>query len=270
MISPAFSANLALLTAELAPFNFGATFFEGFLSFASPCVLPLVPGYLSFISGVTVAKAVNPNGNEKGELENHIQLGLNDTCRVIIATLVFIAGFTTVFIAIFGLAYTLSDLLGADLKPWIQTIAGLAVIVMGLHFTGLFKLKILNLEKRFQLSKLTRSTNLLGAFAVGAAFAAGWSPCVGPLLGTALTTAIDSQSTLVGVSLMLIYSAGLGIPFLLAGIFMSRLLGFLSRIRRHYQLIEFASGLLLLLVGLMIITNNMTELTRTLARFQAR
>jgi cytochrome c-type biogenesis protein len=256
-------ATLAAPTVQVAPVNLAATFLEGLLSFGSPCVLPLVPGYLSFISGVSVARAVEARADDPAAL------GWSDTRRVLAAIMCFIAGFTVIFIAIFGLTYTIADLLGADIKPWIQVIAGLAVIVMGLHFIGLFKLKFLNLEKRFHFNNANKPVGLIGAFLVGAGFAAGWSPCIGPFLSAALTNALDSQSTLSGVGMMLVYSAGLGIPFLLAGLFMNRLLGFIARVRRHYQVIEFASGVLLLLIGFLIISNNMTEITRTLGRLQS-
>ncbi|HEX2915232.1 MAG TPA: cytochrome c biogenesis protein CcdA [Chloroflexia bacterium] len=265
------SESLAVLSslnapvAAATPVNLAATFAEGLLSFGSPCVLPLVPGYLSFISGVSVAK-VATGGSESGK---PAQLSWSDTGRVVATTGVFIAGFTLVFILIFGLTYTITDLLGTDIKPWIQTIAGIAVIIMGLHFIGVFRLGFLNLEKRLHLTHANKPAGFVGAFLVGAAFAAGWSPCVGPFLSAALTNALDSESTLSGVGMMLIYSAGLGIPFLLAGIFMSRLLGFIARVRRHYQLIEIASGALLLVMGVLIITNNMTEITRTLGSFQS-
>ncbi|MDB5080694.1 MAG: hypothetical protein JWP00_2618 [Chloroflexi bacterium] len=255
-------SNLAAPVAQVAPVNLAATFLEGVLSFGSPCVLPLVPGYLSFISGVSVARAV------EARVDDPSPLAWTDTRRVLTAITFFIAGFTTVFIAIFGLTYTIADLLGTDIKPYVQAIAGLAVIVMGLHFIGLFKLKFLNMEKRFHFNSTNKPVGLLGAYLVGAGFAAGWSPCIGPFLSAALTNALDSQSTLSGVGMMLVYSAGLGIPFLLAGLFMNRLLGFIARVRRHYQIIEIASGVLLLLIGFLIISNNMTEITRTLGRLQ--
>ncbi len=259
----AFLPELIAPVGQIAPVNLAATFLEGLLSFGSPCVLPLVPGYLSFISGVSAARAVEARS------EDPAPIGWSDTRRVLAAIGFFILGFTAVFIAIFGLYYTLADLVGTDVKPFIQVFAGLAVIVMGLHFIGLFKLKFLSFEKRFHFTAANKPVGLVGAFLVGAGFAAGWSPCIGPFLSAAMTNALDSKSTWSGVGMMLVYSAGLGIPFLLAGLFMSRLLGFIARVRRHYQVIEIASGLLLLLIGVLIITNNMTELTSALGRLQS-
>jgi cytochrome c-type biogenesis protein len=259
-------ASLNAPLAQTAGVNVPATFLEGLLSFGSPCVLPLVPGYLSFISGVSVNRAATAAGPE---MDKYASMSWNDTRRVVAAALAFIAGFTTVFIIIFGLATVITNLLGADIKPWIQTIAGIAVIVMGLHFIGVFRLGFLNMEKRFHFNGLNKPAGLVGAFLVGAAFAAGWSPCVGPLLGAAMSSALYYNDTFGGAGLMLVYSAGLGIPFLLAGIFMNRLLGFMARVRQHYKIIEIASGVLLVLVGILIITNNMTQITRALGALQS-
>lgn len=253
--------SVGTVAAQSGGFNVAATFVEGLLSFGSPCVLPLVPGYLSFISGVSVA-AVSKQNRDKPAL------GWQETMKVVPPILCFIAGFTTIFIALFGLVAFLTDILGPDVKLWVQLIAGAAVIIMGLHFLGVFRLGFLNMEKRFHFNSANKPAGLVGAFLVGCAFAAGWSPCVGPLLGSAMTKALNNDDTVGGVGLMLVYSLGLGIPFLLSGIFMTRLLGFIATVKKHYQLIEIAAGVLLILVGILIITNNMSELTRQLGRFQ--
>jgi cytochrome c-type biogenesis protein len=253
---------LAQLGVTGTGFDVAATFFEGLLSFGSPCVLPLVPGYLSFISGVSVAKLNAQSGDKP------VTIGWNDTIKVMPPILSFIAGFTAVFIAIFGLVAFITTLAGQDIKVWIQLIAGAAVIIMGLHFLGVFRIGFLNMEKRFHFNSATKPAGLVGAFLVGCAFAAGWSPCVGPLLGSAMTKALNNEDALGGIGLMLVYCAGLGIPFMLAGLFMTRLLGFIATVKRHYRVIEFAAGLLLIIVGILIITNNMTEITRQLGRLQ--
>lgn len=266
-------APVAVPAVQNGSIDLLATFTEGLLSFGSPCVLPLVPGYLSFISGVSAAGMVSrslPRATVTGtNAVKSIRKPGADTQRVIVATLAFIAGFTAVFITLFSLTYLLTDLLGQDLKIWIQLSAGIAVIIMGLHFIGVFKLGFLNLEKRFHFSPGNKPVGLLGAFLVGAAFAAGWSPCIGPFLGAAISKSLDSADVWGGIGLMLVYAAGLGIPFLLAGIFMNRLLSFIIKIRRYYHLIEIISGIVLLIVGILIITNNMSELTRTLGRLQS-
>ena len=250
--------HLAAPLAETKSLDWFSGFAEGVLSFTSPCVLPLVPGYLSFISGVSVARVATGDGMTG----KPAALSGSDMRRVIVSILFFIAGFTAVFITIFALANVLFDLLGADVKPWIQIIAGVAVIVMGLHFLGVFKLGFLNMERRFHLAPDAKPVGMFGAFLVGAAFAAGWTPCVGPFLSAATNQALSAGDAWGGAAMMVVYSAGLGIPFLLAGLFMSQLLGFIARIRRHFQLIEIVSGLLLIVVGALIITNNLTQINR--------
>ncbi len=258
-------SNLLLLAAPLAetkPTDVLTGFLEGILSFTSPCVLPLVPGYLSFISGVSVARVATTMG-ENGK---PARLDGVDIRRVVISTLFFILGFTVVFVSIFALANLLFELVGTDVKPWIQVVAGIAVIIMGLHFVGLFKIGFLNMEKRFHFEAGSKPVSLVGAFLVGAAFAAGWTPCIGPFMSAATDQALNAGNIWIGAGMMVVYSAGLGIPFLLGGIFMSQLLGFIGRVKRHFQLIEIVSGLLLVVVGVLIITNNMTELTRLFNR----
>ena len=251
-------AQIAAPVAQVKSVDWLAGFGEGVLSFTSPCVLPLVPGYLSFISGVSVARAATTGE----QADRPAGLSWADTRRVLTSILLFIAGFTTVFIAIFALADVLLNLLGADVKPWIQIIAGVAVIIMGLHFLGVFKLGFLNMEKRFHVAPDAKPVGFVGAFLVGAAFAAGWTPCVGPFLAAATNQALGAGDAWGGAFMMLIYSAGLGLPFLLAGLFLTQLLGFIARIRRHFQLIEIVSGLLLIVVGLLIVTNNLIQINK--------
>ncbi len=247
----------ALQAAQTIPVDVVATFFEGLASFIAPCVLPLVPGYLSFISGVSVTRAAS---NDKT-----VTLSWADTRRVLLATLFFIGGFTLGFIVLFGIYDTLAEALG-NFKPVMQFIAGIIVIIFGLHFLGVFRIGFLNLEKRMSLR--SKPAGFAGASLIGFAFAFGWSPCVGPFLTAAITNASASESFWSGVALMIIYSAGLGVPFLLAGLFMNRFLGFMARIRRHFATIEFASGLLLILVGLLILSGNLTKLSELFNTFR--
>ena len=251
-------SHIALLVAQSASSpNLVTGFFEGILSFTSPCILPLVPGYLSFISGVSVARAaVGANADGSAQLDRV------DIRRVVTATLFFVAGFTAVFIIIYALTDVLYNLLNADVKPWIQVVAGVAVIIMGLHFLGIFKLGFLNVEKRFHFTAANRPAGLIGAFLVGAAFAAGWTPCIGPFISAATNEALNAGDVWGGAAMMIVYSAGLGVPFLLGGLFMSQLLNFIGRIRRHFQLIEIVSGLFLILVGILIVTNNLLAINR--------
>ncbi|MEI7556582.1 cytochrome c biogenesis protein CcdA [Candidatus Chlorohelix sp.] len=262
-----------------------ATFFEGLLSFLAPCVLPLVPGYLSYISGVSVAKAArtvkNPaiavsagSGNSGAvaletnpiEAEQEIaQISGADIRRVLFSSLLFVAGFTTIFILFFGFFNLITDIFG-DIRTPVRIAAGLLVIFFGLHFLGIFRIGFLDMERRFNLNRIKRAS-YIGAYFLGGAFAFGWTPCVGPFLTAAIFTAEQSNGW-EGATLMLVYSAGLGIPFILAGLFFNRMLGFIARLRRHYQIIEIASGILLLLVGLLLITNNLSAITQELSRFR--
>jgi cytochrome c-type biogenesis protein len=260
--------------------NVIATFFEGLLSFIAPCVLPLVPGYLSFISGVSMSRLANVQtrvpveaavgggeaalvmGGQPGEQSEPEKLSGEDTRRVLFSALLFVAGFTTIFILFFGLFNFIIDTFG-DIRLPVRIVSGLLVIVFGLHFMGVFRIGFLNMEKRLNLNGVKRAS-YAGAYLLGGAFAFGWTPCVGPFLTAAVFTA-EQGSTLEGISLMLVYSAGLGIPFILAGLFFNKFLGFMARIKRHFQIIEIASGLLLVLVGILLITNNMTVLTQQLS-----
>ncbi len=242
--------NSAPVIQTATSLNVVATFLEGLASFVAPCVLPLVPGYLSFISGVSVARAASD-----GKMA---AITWTDTRRVLIATLFFIGGFTLGFIALFGIYDTLVEVFG-NFKPVVQFIAGIIVIIFGLHFLGVFRLPFLNIERRLQITN--KPVGLATASLVGFAFAFGWSPCVGPLLTTAILTASASESFWSGIALMIIYSAGLGVPFLLAGLFMNRFLGFMARIRRHFHIIEIASGVLLIVIGILILSGNMTKLS---------
>jgi cytochrome c-type biogenesis protein len=235
---------------QTAPVDIAATFLEGLASFVAPCVLPLVPGYLSYISGVSVSRVAND--------EKVATITWSDTQRVLIATLFFIFGFTLGFIAIFGIYDTLTESLG-NFKPVMQVIAGIIVIIFGLHFLGVFRVGFLNMERRLQFKN--KPAGLLGAGLVGFAFAFGWSPCVGPFLAASITNASTSESFWSGILLMIIYAAGLGVPFLLAGLFMNRFLGFMARLRRHFHIIELASGILLILVGVLILSGNLTKLS---------
>lgn len=254
-------------------FNIVSTFLEGLLSFTAPCVLPLVPGYLSFVCGSSIVRKTTPvlATADAGEVATKVKMvekvekvETASISLIVTRILTFIGGFTVAFVVLFGIYDVLTTIFG-DFKPLIQVIAGILVIIFGLHFMGVFRLPFLSIEKRLHLQK--QPASYLGAFALGFAFAFGWSPCVGPFLTTAITQASNDQtgtfggSVLPGIALMIIYSAGLGVPFLLAGLFANRFLKFMARVKRHFQVIEIASGVLLILVGILIITGNMTALS---------
>jgi cytochrome c-type biogenesis protein len=210
----------------------------GALSFLSPCVLPLVPPYLCFITGASL--------EELGE-----RTSSGTARRAIGPAVLFVLGFSTVFILLGATASSAGQLLRANL-PWLAQVAGLFIILMGLHFLGLFKVGVLNRELRYQQDN--RPAGLLGAYAVGLAFAFGWTPCIGPVLATILALAASEDSVARGAMLLGVYSAGLGIPFLLSAAAVGSFLGFLAQFRRHLGKVEKAMGVLLVLAGVGFLT----------------
>ena len=219
-------------------------FAAGVASFISPCVLPLVPGYISFISGVSLEQ---------------LRQDQTESVRrsVILTSLVFIAGFSTIFILL-GASATYAGRFLLQNKILFNRIAGIVIILFGLHVAGLFQIKFLNYEKRFNMNR--KPVGVLSAFFVGLAFAAGWTPCIGPILATILIVASNQESSVQGILLLTSYSLGLAIPFFLTAIALNSFLGFFSWLKRHYRAIEYASGALLVVVGLMVITNQFTRL----------
>lgn len=224
--------------------SFGAALVAGVASFLSPCVLPLVPPYLVFITGVSLE-----------ELTDDAAAGLaGNRRRVLMAALMFVLGFTTVFV-LMGASASYAGQLLRVWAPVLAKVAGLFIIIMGLHFLGLFKIGLLNREARYQ--QTANPASLIGAYGVGLAFAFGWTPCIGPVLATILTLAASEQNVAQGASLLAVYSLGLGIPFLIAGASVGGFLRFFQRFRRHMLLVERIMGALLVLTGLMFLTGAM-------------
>jgi cytochrome c-type biogenesis protein len=220
----------------------------GLLSFLSPCVLPLVPSYLSFVTGMTV-----------DDLQEH-----GPERRVLLHAGLFVAGFSAVFMVLGASA----SFLGAFLQlwdVWIARIGGAIIVVLGLHLMGVLRIVPLLRERRVQLSD--KPAGHLGTLAVGAAFGAGWTPCIGPVLGAILTLAGTSETVWSGVGLLGAYSAGLAIPFLLSALALDRFLATFARFRRFIPVLEKGSGVLLVILGLLLITGSFTVLTGYLARF---
>jgi cytochrome c-type biogenesis protein len=220
-----------------------AAFLAGLFSFISPCVLPIVPGYLSFISGVNVAQF--KQGGAPGDLVR----------RVVLTSLVFVLGFSTVFVAL-GAAATLVGSLLQEHKKALGMIGGVIVIVLGLHTMGVFKISWLLSEKRANVQ--SKPLGLLGAYVVGLAFAFGWTPCIGPILGAILLYASQQETVGQGVVLLSAYSAGLGIPFLLSALAVNWFFKASGGLRRSMHAVEVASGVLLVGVGLLLVTDRLT------------
>ncbi len=216
-----------------------AAFLAGLLSFLSPCVLPLVPPYLCFITGASLEELTR---RDKAEVSYRL---------VLMPALLFVLGFATVFVA-FGATASAAGQLLRDHMTLLAQIAGVAIILMGLHFIGVFRLGLLNREFRYMQAK--RPVGLFGAYGIGLAFAFGWTPCIGPVLAVILAIAATEDSVASGAVLLGVYSAGLGVPFLAAALGVERFLGFLQRFRRHLGSVERATGALLVVTGVLFLT----------------
>jgi len=220
----------------------------GVLSFLSPCVLPLVPAYLCFLGGVSLQQLTQP-----AIAGQAAAVAAPVTGRVAAAALAFVLGFSVVFIALGAGASAVSGLL-LENKLWLGRVAGAVIVVFGLHFTGLIRIPFLNYEARIAVDR--PPTGLLGAFVIGLAFAFGWTPCIGPVLATILTVAAREEGLHHGASLLAAYSAGLGVPFLLAALASGAFLRWLHRFRRHVRAVELGIGGLLIVTGLMFMSNS--------------
>ena len=221
-----------------------AAFIAGLISFLSPCVLPLVPGYVSLISGASL--------DDTAPAEQRL-LG-----RVMMNSLMFILGFSIVFIAL-GAAATGIGQLTHQYYKYLTRVAGVIIIIFGLHLTGIWKIKAFYADKRMHSVK--GSSSPWGSFLVGFAFAFGWTPCIGPILATILTFAASEDSVVKGILLLAVYSAGLAVPFLLTSLGIDRFLAFYSRFRRHLHTVEVVSGVLLIAVGVLVLTRHLTILS---------
>ena len=218
----------------------------GMLSFLSPCVLPLVPPYLCFIGGVSLEQI-----SEDEELAPGVMRA------VVLSAVVFVLGFSTVFIALGATASTIGDFI-VDYMDILSKVAGGVIIVLGLHFIGIIRIPILYREARFHAEK--KPAGLIGPYIIGLAFAFGWTPCVGPVLAAILMVAGSESSITYGMGLLAVYSAGLGIPFILAAVAMKPFMDFMARFRRHLQRVERVIGALLVLTGILFMTGSMADI----------
>jgi cytochrome c-type biogenesis protein len=221
-----------------------AAFLAGILSFLSPCVLPLVPGYVSLISGASVEEL---QSSERRMLRT-----------VMLHSLTFVLGFSVVFIALGAVATGVGQVVN-EYHSLLSKIAGIIVIIFGLHLTGILKIKALYADKR--LHDVKGSSSALGSFAVGFAFAFGWTPCIGPILATILVLAGAQETVMKGIILLAVYSLGLAVPFLLTSLGVDRFLSFYGRFRRHLHTVEVLSGILLIAIGVLIFLNNLRLLS---------
>ncbi len=234
------------LPSGLAP-GLAVAFLAGGVSFLSPCVLPLVPSYLSLMSGVGASELAVATKVDQRKLLRSI--------------LLFVAGYTAVFTALGAGASAVGSFL-FDHQLGLRKVAGVLIVVMGLALAGLVRPAAFDRERRFHVSPSS-----LGSYAppvMGAAFAFGWSPCIGPVLGAILGLAAQTASLGRGVLLLLAYSAGLAVPFIASGLAFGRLTGAFSWVKRHFGVINLVSGLLLALFGVLLLTNSVTDVVRWL------
>ena len=220
-------------------------FTAGLLSFVSPCVLPLVPSYITYITGVSFQDLTD----EKAKSRVH--------WATILHSILFIAGFSTIFILMGASASYLGQVL-VEYQSWIMKGGGVLIIVLGIHFTGIINIPFLQMEKRFELRK--KPLGYLGSFLVGIVFAAGWTPCIGPILSTILIYASTSKNYMTGVYLLTVYSLGLGIPFFLSSLAFNAFLSAFDKIKRYMRWVTLISGIFLMIIGILFLTDTFREI----------
>jgi cytochrome c-type biogenesis protein len=225
--------------------SYPAAFLAGLISFFSPCILPLIPAYFTFITGFSLDELVDDSQQDIRQ-------------KVIFSTIFYVTGFSVVFVLLGASASYLGNLL-YHYKDFIRIIGGMIIIIFGIHLIGLIRIKFLDIEKRIHLKK--RPVHLLGAFLVGIAFGLGWSPCIGPLLGSILVIAGSQETVGQGMVLLGIYSAGLAIPFIILSLFIHLLIRFVQKATRAVRLINTSAGILLIILGLLLVTNKLKLLS---------
>jgi cytochrome c-type biogenesis protein len=221
-------------------------FGAGLLSFLSPCVLPLIPSYVTFITGLSLEDVQKSRR------------------AALIHSLLFVLGFTLIFLALGATATALGQLLSYQ-RVWITRVGGVLIIVFGLYMLGVFNVALFSQERRVHIAN--KPVGYLGTLLVGIAFGAGWTPCIGPILGSILTYAASSADVSRGMWLLLAYSLGLAVPFLLSAVAVERFLDFFSRMKRQMGWITRTSGVLMIAIGVLMVTNYFTLLAGVLNQY---
>ena len=233
--------GIDIIDASLLPALFVALF-AGLISFLSPCVLPIVPPYLAYMSGVALTDVDNKKGRRK----------------IVLTALFFVLGLSTVFVFL-GFSASAIGAVFFEYQALLNTIAGFAIMLFGLHFLDIYRLHFLDREARFEVGNYQGTT--FGSYVLGLAFAFGWTPCIGPQLGAILSLAASNGSIVKGTVLLAFYAIGLGIPFLIFAFFINRFDGVLSFFKQYFELIERIMGLLLWTVGLLMLTGGFSSIS---------
>ncbi|WP_372520682.1 cytochrome c biogenesis CcdA family protein [Candidatus Ruminimicrobiellum ovillum] len=228
---------------ELGNFPIFASLFAGILTFISPCILPLIPVYITLVTGLSIE-----------ELDNRKNL-----LSVFLSSICFVLGFTTVFVFL-GLSVTIIGQFFLNNIDILRTVGGIIIIIFGLHLLGIFKIKLL--YKQFAwMDKIKRTSNYFTIYLIGCAFAFSWTPCVDPILASILIMAATQGTIAKGTLLLLIYSLGLAIPFILTALFVSKFLTLFNSLKKYYKVIEIVSGTLLILMGILIMSGGVNKIT---------
>jgi cytochrome c-type biogenesis protein len=222
-----------------------AALIAGLVSFLSPCVLPLVPPYLVFLAGTSLERFADKEPEPRVKRET------------VAAAALFVLGFSTVFVALGASASVIGSLVRTYSGP-LATIAGIIIVVMGLHFLGVTPIALLHRQKRLDVAK---PVGLWGAYVIGLAFAFGWTPCIGPILAAILAVAASEQTVTKGASLLAVYSLGLGVPFVVAAFAVEPFAAFLARFKKHLARVERAMGALLVLTGIAFLTGSVNQMS---------
>lgn len=229
--------------------SYFAAFTAGLLSFLSPCILPLVPGYISFISGISLEDLSKRDSKDKGSFY-----------RVLIGSLFFILGFSLVFILLGASATFIGSFL-QKYSVWFRKVGGIIIIIFGLHMIGIINISFLNYQKKINTGQNLSFHLFFTPFLVGFAFAFGWTPCIGPILAAILVYAGTQDTVLKGISLLFLYSLGLGIPFLLTALAVNQFYQLTGKIKKYYHIIELVGGILLILMGVFIFSDNLSNIS---------
>ena len=232
---------------ESVNISFAGAFIAGLLSFLSPCVLPLIPSYVTYITGLSFADL-------KSEHPSHLVRQ-----KSIIHSLLFIAGFTIVFVLLGASATYLGNFLQEHMNILRKT-GGVLIVLFGVHVSGIVNINTLLGEKRFTIHR--KPAGYFGSILVGVAFAAGWTPCIGPILASILIVAATEEKVYHGMALLFVYSLGLGTPFFLSSLALNRFLSFFNRYKKHIRIMEVITGIFLIVIGILIFSNYLSVFSR--------